>query len=333
VNSVFLRPYRGLRRLVGAVLKRVSMLLIDYAFWVIRRFGMQREMERIAAQRGMDLVIRHYYSPIPDASDFAPGFWDEQSAMPGVEIDDRACLELLHKVFPAYLDEFRNRYPNVKPRLDFPGFYLLNGVYMAVDAHVYYGLIRDLKPARIIEIGAGMSTLLAADAVRENEREGRPAAITAIEPYPAKILNRLPGVRLVRSKLQDVDPALFDELAANDILFIDSTHVLREGNDVQLEYLEILPRLGSGVFVSVHDISLPRRYPRDYFDAGWYWNEQYLLQAFLAFNDRFEIIWPGNYMMLRHAEAMSSVFPEIEQMRQVFPNSEPSAFWMKTRQV
>ena len=106
---------------------------------------------------------------------------------------------------------------------------------------------------------------------------------------------------------------------------------MREGNDVQLEYLELLPRLQEGVLVQIHDISLPKRYPRVYFDSGMYWNEQYLLQAFLAFNRRFEILWPGNYMMTRFETEMLSVFPEIEAMCRVFPSSEPSAFWMQVR--
>jgi predicted O-methyltransferase YrrM len=315
----------------SSIVPRLSLSIIHYAFWVIRRFGMKSQMQRIEALSGKDLVVRHYYSPVPDAADFRPGFWEETSALPGLRIDQATCLELLHDVFPQHLGEFRARYPVHKPDEDFAGFHLVNGVYMAVDAHAYYALVREHKPARIIEIGSGMSTRLAVDALAENAREDRAGTLTAIEPHASDFLRAVAGVELIEAKLQAVDLSLFGELRANDILFIDSTHVLREGNDVQLEYLELLPRLRDGVLVHIHDVSLPKRYPRVYFETGMYWNEQYLLQAFLAFNDRFEIIWPGNYMMLHHAEEMSSVFPEIEQMRQVFPSSEPSAFWMKTR--
>ncbi len=331
MNPTFLRYYYGFRRLASFVLRQLSMPIIRYAFWAIRRMNMKPEMERIAVESGMDLVVRHYYSPVPDTSDFGPGFWDEQSELPGIAIDEEAYSKILDEVVPRWLEEFRNRYPLDIPDEAFAGFYLLNRVYMAVDAHVYYALIRELKPARIIEIGSGMSALLAADATAENGREHHPCKITSIEPNPAGYLRAIPGLDLVQAKVQDVDLALFNELKANDMLFIDSTHVLREGNDVQFEYLELLPRLGDGVLVHVHDISLPKRYPRYYYEEGWYWNEQYLLQAFLAFNDRFEVIWPGNHVMLNHAEKMLAVFPEIDAMRKNYPNSEPTAFWMRTR--
>src|SRR3972149_5863814 len=120
-------------------------------------------------------------------------------------------------------------------------------------------------------------------------------------------------------------------MGEGDILFLDSSPVLRAGGDVQLEYLEILPRLAPGVLVHVHDISLPKPYPRVYFETGMYWNEQYLLQAFLAFNSRFEVLWPGNWMMVRHPEKVCAVFPEFHEMRKLYPQSEPTGFWMRVR--
>jgi hypothetical protein len=115
------------------------------------------------------------------------------------------------------------------------------------------------------------------------------------------------------------------------MLFIDSTHVLREGSDVQFEYLELLPALPPNVFVHVHDISLPRRYPRCYVEQGIFWNEQYLLQAFLAYNSRFEVLWAGNYLLLRHPALMQATFPEIAAMRSRYPLAEPSALWMRSK--
>jgi hypothetical protein len=323
--------YLVIRGFALAIIPRVSKPIIRYAFWLIRRCDMRSEMKRIEAQSGKHVVIRHYYSPVPDPDDFGPGFWDESTAMQGVRIEDALCLHMLEDVFSKYLNEFRERYPIHKPDADFGGFHLINGVYMAVDAHVYYAIVREFRPARIVEIGSGMSTQLAVDAMAENAKDGRAGTITAIEPYPSDFLRSLASINLLESKLQEVDLARFATLEANDILFIDSTHVLREGNDVQLEYLEILPRLNDGVIVHIHDISLPKRYPKVYFDTGMYWNEQYLLQAFLAFNHRFEIIWPGNYMMMNYPDRMRTLFPEIADMRREFPSSEPSAFWMRTR--
>ncbi|MGH9903790.1 MAG: class I SAM-dependent methyltransferase, partial [Pyrinomonadaceae bacterium] len=141
-----------------------------------------------------------------------------------------------------------------------------------------------------------------------------------------------PGLsELIEKRVQDVDLSVFTSLEANDILFIDSTHALRAGGDVQLEFCEIMPRLAPGVLVHVHDISLPRAYPRVYFDQRLYWNEQYLLQAFLTFNRRFEVIWPGNYMALRYPERIREFFFEYQDMRAAYPSSEPTSFWMRVR--
>jgi hypothetical protein len=248
-------------------------------------------------------------------------------------MNEEVALELLENLFPRYMDEFRSRF-SIYQTIDPKQFWLLNGSYMAIDAHVYYAFIRHYKPKQIIEIGAGNSTLLAAAAGMQNLREtGRAPRLVAIEPFPGPLLKEgFAGLsQLIESRVQDVAMNLFTSLERGDILFIDSSHVLRAGGDVQMEYLEILPRLVPGVLVHVHDISLPRPYPRVYFEKQLYWNEQYLLQAFLAFNSRFEVIWPGNYMMIKYPERLGKAFPEFQTMRQFFPVSEPSAFWMRVR--
>ena len=130
-----------------------------------------------------------------------------------------------------------------------------------------------------MKIGSGRSTAIAAAACLENQKEtGRAPALTAVEPYPPPFLEAgLPGLtELLQKKVQEVELARFEALEAGDLLFIDSSHVLRAGNDVEFEYLELLPRLPAGVFVHVHDISLPRRYPKAYYDQGLFWNEQQL---------------------------------------------------------
>jgi hypothetical protein len=137
---------------------------------------------------------------------------------------------------------------------------------------------------------------------------------------------------MIVKPIQDVPLSVFEEPEGGDILFIDSSHVIRSGNDVHYEYLKILPRLKPGVLVHVHDISLPKPYPKVYYDNHLYWNEQYLLQAFLMFNSAYEVVWPGNYMMETYPEKMLERFPEIKVMRTSYPSSEPTAFWMRVRQ-
>jgi hypothetical protein len=282
---------------------------------------------------GFHLLRKHFYLPIPDDTDHLDQFWDKSSEMAGVNISDALALEVMEQICPKYLPEFRARFPIEGP-LQPPGFYLINGGYMAVDAHVYYCLIRHFKPRKIIEIGNGNSTLLAIAACGSNAEEtGWRANLTSIDPYPWKLFkDGYPGLdTLVVERVQDVPVSCFEQLEAGDILFIDSSHVIRSGNDVHYEFLEILPRLKPGVLVHVHDISLPRPYPKVYFDNHLYWNEQYLLQAFLAFNNQFEVVWPGNYMMVNYPDRVRSIFPEFERMRQDYPQSEPTAFWMRVK--
>jgi len=203
---------------------------------------------------------------------------------------------------------------------------------MPIDAHIYYSFVRHFKPKQIIEVGSDFSTLFANHALARNPENAR---LTCTDPYPPSFLEEIAtgneNIQIIPKKLQDIDINHFSDLKANDILFIDSTHMLRTGSDVQIEYCEILPRLASGVLIHINDISLPKHYPSVYFDNELFWNEQYLLQAFLTFNSRFEIIWAGNYMMLNYPDLLISKFPEFLTMRQHFPMSEPKSFWIRVK--
>jgi hypothetical protein len=284
-------------------------------------------------RHGFHLLRKHFYLPVPDDTDRLDQFWAKPSEMVGVDTNDAMGLEVMEQICPKYLPEFRASFPIEGPPQT-PGFYLINGGYMAVDAHVYYCLIRHFKPRKIVEIGNGNSTLLAIAAADANKKEtGRRPHLTSIDPYPwAMFKDGYAGLdSLLVERVQDVPVTYFEQLEAGDMLFIDSSHVIRSGNDVHYEFLEILPRLKPGVLIHVHDISLPRPYPKVYFDNHLYWTEQYLLQAFLAFNDRFEVVWPGNYMMVNYPDRVLAVFPEFERMRRDYPQSEPTAFWMRVK--
>jgi hypothetical protein len=148
----------------------------------------------------------------------------------------------------------------------------------------------------------------------------------AIEPYPNAVLSAgVPGVQLRAVPLEAVPLQDFAALGENDILFIDSTHVLRIGGDVQYEILELLPRLRPGVNVHVHDIFLPAEYPRRWvMEHRRFWTEQYVLQAFLAFNDAFRITWGSGFMHLRHPDLLAEAFPSYRR-----PEIGPGSLWMR----
>jgi len=278
-------------------------------------------------QHGFHLMRDHFYHPQPSADDVAGGYWDRISELPGVDIDAQAALALADRLSP-YFTEFRALFP-LRDQGD-GRLPLINGSYMAADGHMYYALIRYLKPKRIIEIGGGSSTVMALEALDKNRQENFNCMYRVVDPYPSQAVKLAIDGKgtLIEEKLQNIQIETFYELEENDILFIDSSHVLRSGNDVHYEYMEIIPRLKKNVYVHIHDISLPEEYPHVYYDAQLYWNEQYLLQAFLTFNNKFKVIWPGNFLMVHFPEKMHALFPEIKEMRQEYPLSEPTAFWM-----
>lgn len=286
-------------------------------------------LKNFARKQGYFLIRDHYYSAIPTKADLQQDYWSYKSELVGIDINHENILNLLAQI-DKYINEFRESIPLYQSNNN--QIYLINSSFMAVDAHIYYSFIRHFKPNQIIEIGSGFSTLFANHALSRNSEKVK---LTCIEPYPPSFLEALTSengnIQIIPKKLQDIDINYFSELKANDILFIDSTHMLRTGSDVQIEYCEILPRLASGVLIHVHDISLPKHYPSVYFDNELFWNEQYLLQAFLTFNSRFEIIWAGNYMMLNYQDLLLSKFPEFLTMRQHFPMSEPTSFWIRVK--
>ena len=142
-------------------------------------------------------------------------------------------------------------------------------------------MIRHLKPKRIIEIGSGFSTLVAVEAIQKNKSEGYPTTLTCIEPFEFSWLEELPDVKVIRERVENIPIDYFSALEAGDILFIDSSHIIRPGNDVLFEYLHILQALQKGVMVHIHDIFSPKHYPRAWMvEQQLFWNEQYLLEAF-----------------------------------------------------
>ena len=273
---------------------------------------------------GVHVLPNHFYNPIPDTRELTDEFFSRRSELVGIALHDNEQLELLKNFASKFADEYK-AFP-----LEGTGvaheYYVKNHTYEQVDGEILYCMIRQFKPRKIIEIGSGFSTYLTAQALLKNAGEGNECEFTAIEPYPNEVLEQgFPGLTtLLKKRVQDVSLNEFATLKQNDILFIDSSHVLKAGSDVQYEFLEILPRLNEGVIVHVHDIFMPVEYPREWMmKHSRFWNEQYLLQAFLTFNDSFEILWAASYMLLKHREQLSQAFPSITS------NTCPGSFWMR----
>lgn len=289
-----------------------------------RRLG-DRLAQRALRPVGYHLTRRHFYSPIPVIEEIPESRWDGPSELPGVDLRVEDALALLVGSLRPYLSEFR---PPLNPSA--PGqFWLNNGGYGAVDAEILYAVLRHLKPARVYELGSGVSSHVIHVAARANAKDGNPLEHTIFDPFPyqAAAMGPVPGVTAYPVRTESVDPMRFSALQAGDVLFVDTTHTVRTGGDVTHIFLEILPRLAAGVTVHVHDIFLPYEYPRDWvIDQRRAWAEQYLLQAFLAYNDHFEVIMP-NYAVARAApDVLQEAIPSFDPK-----TVRPGAFWIRRR--
>ena len=260
--------------------------------------------------RGVHFTPNHYYYPIPDTRELVarPELFTQPSAMIGIDLNEEQQLRFIQEIFPMFAEEY-NRFPLGKsPDLPPYAFYLNNGIFDGLDALVLYCMARHYKPNRILEVGSGWSTRIFAQAALVNGN----TRLTCIEPYPEKLLSKgFPGLnRLITKKEEEVGLVPFEELGENDILFIDTAHVIKTNGDVNFLFLEVLPRLQKGVIVHVHDIFLPYEYWQWWItERLLFWNEQYLLQALLMFNDHFQILQAVSFMRNKHQEALRQTFP------------------------
>ncbi|MEE4272582.1 MAG: class I SAM-dependent methyltransferase [Thermoanaerobaculales bacterium] len=307
------------RSLVERVLVRLVALLPAESLTRERYFGL---FER----RGFHITPVRFDQPIPDTAELDEAIWSRSSALVGVDLRVDRQVELLSEMASEFKQEY-DAFPDDEPG-DPVAFFFDQHSFRSCDPEILYCMIRHFQPKRMIEIGSGMSTLVAMAASRKNrEHHGRGCRITAIEPYPRPfLLGDLPELdELVQERVETVDMGRFAELEAGDILFIDSSHVVRTGGDVVYEFLEVIPRLNSGVLVHVHDIFLPAEYPRSWvMDRHWFLSEQYLLQAFLAFNRRVEVLWAGSCMHLNHPDLLEKAFRAYDRQREW-----PGSFWMR----
>ncbi len=274
--------------------------------------------KRVLCRVGVFPLIDHYYEPMFDYRNF-PHDFDAARTLPGLDLNVSGQFELLEKL--VYQEEIAIL---PKEKIDSDLFYMNNGSFGPGDAEYYYQIIRATRPRKIIEIGSGYSTLIALKAIGKNQDDDASYQCShiCIEPYERLFLEDLP-VSLIRERVEDVDLSVFQQLEENDILFIDSSHVIRPNGDVLHEYLEVLPVLNRGVIVQVHDIFTPCDYPIDWLrDRVRFWNEQYLLEALLTQTDQWEVIAALNFLHHNYFEKFSAVAPFA------LPETNPGSFYI-----
>lgn len=271
----------------------------------------------------------HYYSPMYDARELVAEparsrIWPAvEHPRPGIDWREAEQRTFLVDVL------------GVQERLDFPDdgdpesglYYALNGQFPPHDAWTLEGILRHARPARMIEVGCGFSSLITARVNRE--LLGGELHFACIEPYPRGFLQAgVDGIsELIVAKVEDVPLGRFDELQTGDVLFIDTSHVLRTGNDVAWIYGQILPRVGPGVYVHIHDVFLPDDYPEQWVREGWGWNENYVVEAFLQFNAAFDIVLGAQWARHHAPQELARAYPGLASS----PEQGGGSLWLRRR--
>jgi hypothetical protein len=236
---------------------------------------------------GVHLLPKHFYTPVADYSWLRRhrDVWESPWDMPGIHWDLDEQMAWLQDIASDYLSEVAG--------LEYYRSLQKEGLgygYGPIESQVLHCFVRKFAPRRIIEVGSGVSTACMLDAVRRNHAQGRPhSEILCIDPFPKKPLSSVAGIKHLDSIVQTVNPRVFDQLEAGDLLFIDSSHAVKTGSDVCSLYLQILPKLRPNVHVHIHDINLPYLYFRETLNTIFGWQETMLLAALLTGNSHIRI--------------------------------------------
>lgn len=248
----------------------------------------------------------HFYSPIPDMGfiDRHKGRLFDRTAVDIPGIDNNVAAQL------ALVEAFAKFEMPFKEQKDGLRYYFANPYFGHPDAIALYAMLRHYKPQRVIEVGSGFSSALMLDTNELFLSES--ICFTFIEPFPERLRSLLrtgDSHLIIEDMVQNVPWETFGALQANDILFIDSSHVGKIGSDVTYLLTDVLPRLNPGVLVHFHDVFWPFEYPEEWLREGRAWNELYLLKAFLQFNSAFKILLFNSYLGIHHASTLERHLP------------------------
>jgi predicted O-methyltransferase YrrM len=316
----------------NTAIRLIDLIMSPFTFTAAKYFGFVRMkgFARMPVSRfifrkvGVVPVTNHYYEPLPNVLELKS--LDIPKLNPHINMNLPNILAFLRDL--KYKDEIA--------KIDFES--LLNDgrperfqFFLPQEAELYYLMIRNLKPKIVLEVGSGFSSKVAHLAIQKNkdEQSDYSGKLVCIEPYENKWLEKM-GIEVIREKIENCNPSLFSELSANDILFIDSSHQIKPEGDVLYEYHRVIPALNSGVYVQIHDIFYPRDYPAKWLvDAHSFWNEQYLLESFLMFNEKYEIMIPQNHLMQDYSQDMLNLLTTPNLFGEF--NQSACSFWFKRK--
>jgi predicted O-methyltransferase YrrM len=311
---------------MGPILKRLLRLIPSYRLLEERKQQLIRErdalrdvllpkIEVLETERALlkewvpFYAPGHYYSPLPSQAEISEAFARGGFGPPFAAVDLNEAAQF------ARLERFAAYYPE-QPFLSEPTpgrrFHLNNPSYGAFDAIMLYGMLREARPHRIVEVGSGYSSAAMLDL---NELVlGGGVEFTFIDPEMKRLRELLregaaARTTMIEQRVQDVPIEAFAALGENDVLFIDSSHVSKVGSDVNRLIFDVLPALAPGVLIHFHDITGNLEYPRAWFEEGRAWNEMYLLRAFLMYNPAFRIELFARWLAISRAQFFRERMP------------------------
>jgi len=293
------------------ILLACAALCVAPVVWLAARIGWRAPLTRKVFDSFSIAVLRHhYYTPVVFPGDLAVGL-DSPRQLPGIDLKEEAQVRLLEALdFAAEASEA------------LAGFDFDNPNFVRIDGFVLYAMLRHFKPKRMIEIGSGYSTRIAACALAQNPG---PCAHSCIEPFEMPWLEEL-DVEVIRDRVEKIPLAMFETLEAGDVLFIDSSHAIRPQGDVVRIYLQILPLLAPGVIIHVHDVYTPHDlHPYLVLEQRKLWNEQFLMEALLSGGDRFSVLLANYWIGRQHPELFAKVVPGYR----LPPERDGCSFWMR----
>ncbi len=255
----------------------------------------------------------HYYSPYPDLNEVKKNedalFTIKGKELPAIDLNESAQLQLL--------ENFKDIYPTLPFRenpVDGLRYSYENGMFNYSDAVFLACMLVNFKPKRVIEVGSGYSSTVMLDCRDYFKMDTH---FTFIEPDTSRLMGLLKEedkkdekrVKIVNNIVQKVPVEEFKKLGAGDILFIDSSHIVKIGSDVNYFLFEVLPALQSGVIIHVHDILYPFEITKKMIYRTRAYNETYALRAFLQYNNAFKIIAFNTFLEHFHKEWFEKNMP------------------------
>ena len=295
---------------------------------VLVRFGLSDEgQSKLASLEATRTAFSpgHFYSPIVNVEEVEADAARLFSRHTPAGVDMNAQVQ---KEFFQILVQHSAGLPFSDEKTDGRRYYYNNTSYAFGDAFGYWGMLGHFRPSRIIEIGSGFTSALALDAI---DVLGLNTLCTFIDPYPDLLLSVAAPLaerhRVIADRVQAVDPAFVQSLNMGDVLFIDSSHVVKTASDVHFELTELLPRLASGVVVHFHDVFDSFEYPKSWvIEAKQSWNEVYFLQAFLMNNKEFEIIYFNDYFAKEFSDDFGCLPPVVSRRVRLNPGG---GLWLR----